>query len=836
MGGDSFGLVGSTLDNRYRIDSVVGEGGFGVVYRGWHVAFGHAIAVKCLKVDARLDETARALFLRKFREEATFLSRLSQHPAIVRVFDLNVTSSPRVAEIPYLVLEWLDGVELERSLLDRRTRGLPPLAERDAIAMLRPVVDAIGLAHSLRIAHRDLKPANLFHTRVQGGSLLKVLDFGIAKSMNEGEIEAALSTRTSSGFSAFSPQYGAPEQFRSKRFGATGPWTDVHALGLILSEVLSGRPPYEGTELFDYFEASAAPNRPTPRRLGASVGDALEAVCAKALALEPRDRFPDARALLAALDGVATASASRAWSAMVSPPMQLPAITGAPASSPAEASSALATDDYLRAKGIAIQTGPERVSVRAATEMGRGPSGVSTSPTGPAAGDGATVQAAPVAAITAQPQPARRSRVGIAIGITLALAVIGGGVAATVLLMPGTPPPKKKKVKVAPSAVVATADAPPNPTLPDTSEEGLRLYRDRSNKENRGKGIELMRRACDAGHGLGCAGVAWATMYGEGVPKDEAGAQKVLDEQCTAGVQLACAVLGDATLSGVGGVTKNEKKGFDLVDGACKAGNLLGCAFVGGAYDRGKAVLKDTARAAQLYQQACDGDELRGCWMLSMNTSNGEGVPKDEARAAQLALKACNGGAVTGCFLLGLAYLKGRGVPKDEKRAAELYRQACDGALGLACSNLAVLYANGVGVPKDLQKSVAILEQSCGEGDGLGCNDLGILYLQGKGVPKDEKRAAELLDKACTLGEMDACTMLGTEYALGQGGLTKDEKRAAELFDRACVGGNADGCAQLGFVYLHGSGVPMDRAKGTDLLKRACNDGSKWGCEQSRGL
>src|SRR5688500_10368675 len=98
------------------------------MYRGWHVAFGHAIAVKCLKVDTRFDDRARALFIRKFREEAAFLSRLSQHPAIVRVFDLNVTKSPRVDEVPYLVLEWLDGVELERSLADRKARGIPPLA------------------------------------------------------------------------------------------------------------------------------------------------------------------------------------------------------------------------------------------------------------------------------------------------------------------------------------------------------------------------------------------------------------------------------------------------------------------------------------------------------------------------------------------------------------------------------------------------------------------------------------------------------------------------------------------------------------------------------------
>jgi len=125
MAADVFRLVGSVLDNRYRIDSVVGEGGFGVVYRGFHLAFGQPIAIKCLKVDARFQGDARALFLRKFREEASFLARLSQHPAVVRVFDLNVTTSPTAVEVPYLVLEWLEGMELEVWLSHRAMRGLP---------------------------------------------------------------------------------------------------------------------------------------------------------------------------------------------------------------------------------------------------------------------------------------------------------------------------------------------------------------------------------------------------------------------------------------------------------------------------------------------------------------------------------------------------------------------------------------------------------------------------------------------------------------------------------------------------------------------------------------
>ena len=298
---DVFGLLGTTIDNRYRVDDVIGEGGFGVVYKGFHLGFGHPIAVKCLKVPSHFTPEAKNLFHEKFREEGAFLSRLSEHPSIVRVFDLNLTPCPYGGKVPYLVLEWLDGAELEATMLEARKQGRPPMSEADAVALMRPAVDAIALAHTMKIAHRDLKPANLYQARTARGLVLKVLDFGIAKAMQEGETATQLATRTTSGFSAFSPQYGAPEQFRTKKFGATGPWTDVYALGLILSELASGQAAYEGDEQADYYEGAMAEQRPTPRARGAKISDAFEALVAKALALAPKERFQDAGELLEAM-------------------------------------------------------------------------------------------------------------------------------------------------------------------------------------------------------------------------------------------------------------------------------------------------------------------------------------------------------------------------------------------------------------------------------------------------------------------------------------------------------------------------------------------------------
>jgi len=152
------------------------------------------------------------------------------------------------------------------------------------------------------IAHRDLKPANLFCAAGTSGPSLRVLDFGIAKAIDAGSAVSHQATGTSKGVHAFSPQYAAPEQFRPAVFGSTGTWTDVHAVGLLLVELVAGRPALAGGTAFDFYEACLTEKRPTPRTLGIRVTDPFEAICRTAIQLAPADRFRDAGELLSALD------------------------------------------------------------------------------------------------------------------------------------------------------------------------------------------------------------------------------------------------------------------------------------------------------------------------------------------------------------------------------------------------------------------------------------------------------------------------------------------------------------------------------------------------------
>src|SRR5262249_38392890 len=157
-----FGLVGHVLAQKYRIDAVVGEGGFGVVYRGHHLVFRHDVAVKCLKIPPHFTPEAQVLFVTRFRDEGQHLSRLaSAHISLVRVFDFETTTSPSGATMPYPVLEWLQGRPLEAVLAERRAAG-SRFGEREALALARPAVEALAVAHDLGVVHRDIKPGNLF--------------------------------------------------------------------------------------------------------------------------------------------------------------------------------------------------------------------------------------------------------------------------------------------------------------------------------------------------------------------------------------------------------------------------------------------------------------------------------------------------------------------------------------------------------------------------------------------------------------------------------------------------------------------------------------------------
>lgn len=300
---DPFSWVGQTIDGKFHVEEVVGEGGFGVVYRAKHLGLGEDVAVKCLKIPASLPPEERERFHQSFLEEGRLLRKLSRAtPAVVQALDVGAAIAPNGAWVPYLVLEWLRGETLEDFLARRAKEGKHGMPIAEAAALVAPAAEALAIAHKDGIAHRDVKPANLFLSDAAGPAALKVLDFGIAKVIADNATLTRALEQTGQMPSMFTPHYGAPEQF-NRRFGATGPWTDVYALALVLTEISSGKSPLEGDDVTQlYIATTDVAMRPTPRARGARTSHAVEAVFQKALAIEPRGRYLSAGVFWQALE------------------------------------------------------------------------------------------------------------------------------------------------------------------------------------------------------------------------------------------------------------------------------------------------------------------------------------------------------------------------------------------------------------------------------------------------------------------------------------------------------------------------------------------------------
>lgn len=344
---DPLRIVGALIADKYRIERMVGEGGFAVVYRAEHVVWQRPVAVKLFNGLSQAPVESREALQRDFIREGALLTELSSQTAgIVQAWDVGTCATPDGQWMPYMVLEWLEGSPLD-AVLDRDQAQRMAWTEAEVLGFLKRILPILEVAHRRGIAHRDIKPANVF---VMGSAArsastpVKLLDFGVAKMLQDHTKTSAALAKTGLAITSFTPQYGAPEQF-TRSYGATGPWTDVYALGLVAVEMIVGRPALEGEDVVQLGFATANPKRrPTPETLGVPVSASFEAMLSRALAVHPEARFASAAEFLQACVAVADergASASppvpSGFLASSSPPGSLDAVEHSvptPAASP----------------------------------------------------------------------------------------------------------------------------------------------------------------------------------------------------------------------------------------------------------------------------------------------------------------------------------------------------------------------------------------------------------------------------------------------------------------------------------------------------------------------
>jgi tetratricopeptide (TPR) repeat protein len=252
----------------YEILGKLGQGGMGVVYKALHLPLKRVVALKMIRPDVRDD----AEYLSRFRREAETVARL-QHPNIVQIYEIDEHGG-----LPYFALEFVEG-----GSLDRKVRGTPQPAA-PAAELVETLARAMAAVHALGITHRDLKPANVL---LLADGTPKITDFGLAKQLDRRTLP------TDAGAILGTPNYMAPEQ-ASGRGEEVGPLADVYALGAILYELLTGRPPFLGENPFHTLAQVCTHDPVSPRRLQPTVPRDLEKICLKCLEKEPRKRYASA--------------------------------------------------------------------------------------------------------------------------------------------------------------------------------------------------------------------------------------------------------------------------------------------------------------------------------------------------------------------------------------------------------------------------------------------------------------------------------------------------------------------------------------------------------------
>ncbi len=259
---------------KYRIDSILGKGAMGVVYKAFDPLIERVVALKTIRKEL-FSDSQQADLISRFKNEAQAAGRLN-HPNIVMVYDYGED-----ADSAYIAMEFVEGTPLNTLMMPDKPTALPRVT-----AWMSDLLLALDYAHSRGVVHRDIKPANLLIT---SSAQVKVSDFGIAR------IES--STLTQTGSMIGTPSYMSPEQFRGETADGR---SDVFSAGVLLYQLLTGVRPFVGsasTVMQQILNEHPAP----PSMLLATLGTGYDAIVARALAKAPQERFPSARAFLDAL-------------------------------------------------------------------------------------------------------------------------------------------------------------------------------------------------------------------------------------------------------------------------------------------------------------------------------------------------------------------------------------------------------------------------------------------------------------------------------------------------------------------------------------------------------
>lgn len=268
-------LLGQVIE-QYRIESVIGTGAMGIVYRGIHQVIGKAAAIKVLKIDFADDPE----MVQRLVREARTVNAI-RHPAIVDIFGFGTLAK---SEQPYIIMDLLEG-----DPLDQFIKQHAPMRPRQVFAMLDELLSALSSAHAVGVIHRDLKPGNVFvESKPDGKVGIKVIDFGLAKQADRagGSVKP-----TNPGTLLGTPAFMAPEQVMGEK---VTPVADLYAVGGIAYQMLTNHFPHEGSSAIEVLSQKMAHDPIRPRNWQPTIDEALEAWVLNLLSREPEKRHQTA--------------------------------------------------------------------------------------------------------------------------------------------------------------------------------------------------------------------------------------------------------------------------------------------------------------------------------------------------------------------------------------------------------------------------------------------------------------------------------------------------------------------------------------------------------------
>jgi len=262
-------LIGTVVENKFQVEELIGTGGMARVYKAKHFILGRFVAVKILH------SSSQNRSIQRFQQEAKAISTLN-HPNLAKFLDFGITEQGD----PYLVMDLLEGKTLQSYI---ESKGKIPFVE--ALNLFRQVCDGMTYAHRNNIVHRDLKPSNIMLKQADEGVQAVIFDFGIARLSGDGESENKL-TQTGEIFG--SPLYMSPEQCKGMHIDHR---SDIYSLGCVLFEMLSGRPPLEGSNAFHTMNLHVTSDPPSIRETCPELPAEIDTVLKRVLAKDPENRY-----------------------------------------------------------------------------------------------------------------------------------------------------------------------------------------------------------------------------------------------------------------------------------------------------------------------------------------------------------------------------------------------------------------------------------------------------------------------------------------------------------------------------------------------------------------